>query len=117
MTYAALEAPRCTSSLPLHFASAASQDPGEVDLGEQYRWLESSQSSSQPSLAQVSLWSAVWLRAAGILELNDVRLSLPFSTGGERPLTCLFCLEFLASMPEYGANILLVLLWSNGGEA
>ena len=57
------------------------------------------------------------LRAAGILELNDVRLSLPFSTGGERALTCVLCLVFLASIPEYGADLLLVLLWSNGGEA
>src|SRR5271169_5283665 len=113
MTYAGLEPPRCTSPLPLHFASAAPQDPGEVDLGERYCWPESSESSSQLSLAQVSLWSAVRLRAAGILELNDVRLSLPFSTGGERALTCLFCLVFLASIPEYGAN-LLILLWSNG---
>ena len=57
------------------------------------------------------------LRAAGILELNDVRLSLLFSAGGDLALTCLFCLVFLASIPEYGANFLLVLFWSNGGEA
>lgn len=114
--YVALQPPRRTSPFPLHFASAAPQDPGEVDLGERYRWPESSESSSQSSLAQVSLWSAVRLRAAGILELNDVRLSLPFSTGRERALTCLFCLVFFASIPEYGANIFLVLLWSDGGE-
>jgi len=117
MALAALEPPHYTSPFPLHFASVAPQDPGEVDLGERHRWLESSESSSQSSLAQVSLWSAVRLRAADILELNDVRLSLLFRTGGERALTCLFCLVFLASIPEYGANLLLVLLWSNGGEA
>jgi hypothetical protein len=83
MTEAALEPPRYTSPFPLHFASAAPQDPGEVDPGERYRWPESSESSSQSSFAQVSLWSAVRLRAAGILELNDVRLSLPFNMGGE----------------------------------
>jgi hypothetical protein len=111
-----LEPPRHTSPFPLHFASIAPQDPGEVDPGEQYGWPESSESSSQSSLAQVLLWSSARLRAAGILELNDVRLSLPFSTGGERALTCLFCFVFLASIPEYGANLFLD-LWSNGGEA